>query len=256
MECADVKLLLHGHLDGELELATDLEVERHIESCERCSREFADLRELRSALRAGELHYSAPATLESQVLAAIGAAHRGERRSVLSSRWIPRSLELAIPVALAAVLAVFLIPRVLQPSRTDLLTQQVLSSHVRSLIGNHLLDVVSSDHHTVKPWFAGKLDYSPPVTDFSTDGFPLAGARIDYLDDRPVAALVYRHNKHEINAFVWPIGPNQHPSAAAERAGGYNVLTFSGNGMTWWLISDTSADELAKLAVLLRDRNG
>jgi anti-sigma factor RsiW len=126
---------------------------------------------------------------------------------------------------------------------TDLIAQNVLSSHVRSLMGTHLLDVPSADQHTVKPWFNGKLDFSPDVRDFTAQGFPLIGGRIDYVGDRPVAALVYQHGKHIINLFTWPSladGPTNFST------NGYHILHWNSGGMTWWAVSDLNVSELTK----------
>ena len=248
MECADARILIHGHLDGELELSRDLEVEQHLENCPSCADQYAEMRALRSALRRGELRYPAPAELESRIRAAL--RQERPRDAPRMRRW-PRSLEVTIPLAVAAVLALVVVPRAWSPSENQMLAQEVVASHVRSLIGTHLYDVESTDRHTVKPWFEGKIDYSPPVADFAAQGFALVGGRVDYLAGRSVASLVYRHGKHVINAFVWPNTSETRPTGESSEHG-FNVLSFDNSGMTWWLVSDIAPADLQKLAELIR----
>jgi anti-sigma factor RsiW len=134
----------------------------------------------------------------------------------------------------------------------DRITQEVVDSHVRSLLAAHLTDVTSTDQHTVKPWFDGRLDTAPPVKDFTAEGFPLIGGRLDYIDHRPVAAMVYRHGKHPINLFVWadPSHTFGEPEAASRQ--GYNIRHWTEGDLTFWLVSDVEADALAELETLLR----
>ncbi len=133
----------------------------------------------------------------------------------------------------------------------DTLPEEIASSHVRSLMANHLSDVASTEKHTVKPWFMGKLDYAPPVNDFAAQGFALQGGRVDYLDQRAVAALVYQNKQHVINAFVWPTAQaNSNPRVRSHK--GFNMVQWQGDGMTFWLVSDISTDELLEFAKIMR----
>jgi anti-sigma factor RsiW len=147
-------------------------------------------------------------------------------------------------VAAAAVIVLALVPLLRGPSTQEILAQQVLSSHIRSLMPQHLTDVSSSDQHTVKPWFNGRLDFSPPVADFAKEGFPLVGGRLDYVDNRPVAALVYGRRKHFINVFVWPSASKIDAGTKDMTLQGYNLVQWTKSGMTYWVVSDLSKSEL------------
>jgi anti-sigma factor RsiW len=245
MNCAEMNLLLHAYADGELDVVRSLEVEQHVKSCAACAAKMNSVNALQSAIKESGLAYSAPVSLRRSVRQ---IANPSEGRVT----HVPRSLEwfwkwLAIGATAVAVLAIVLSPAVMSPN--DALMGEVVSAHVRSLMAEHLTDVVSSDKHTVKPWFAGKLDFSPAVTDFADQGFALVGGRLDYLNGRSVAALVYRHNKHFINVFTWP----------AKNAGvseqknyrGYNVITFDAGGFQYCLVSDMDEPGLTELAGLL-----
>jgi len=126
--------------------------------------------------------------------------------------------------------------------------QDVIAGHVRSLMANHLTDVLSADQHTVKPWFEGHVDFAPPVPDLTAQGFPLVGGRLDYLDKRPVAALVYRRQQHAINLFVWPALPGEARPASTVTYHGYNVVHWTMDGMTYWAVSTLNAQEMQAFA--------
>jgi anti-sigma factor RsiW len=132
------------------------------------------------------------------------------------------------------------------------LTQEVVASHIRSLMVNHLADVPSTDEHTVKPWFNGKLDFSPPVSDLAKQGFPLVGGRLDYLNNRPVAALVYQRDKHVINVFIWPSDNSAQTGGPIKTHQGYRVIRWTGSGMNFWVVSDLEQSQLAKFTDLLK----
>jgi anti-sigma factor RsiW len=259
VNCDDARVLMHGHLDGELDLATDLEVQRHIEECPRCASEYAAMRAMRTRLKDEAFRFEAPAALKEKIRRAIPASTpplSAPSRSVgYPSRrgtWVPRAVRVVVPMAIGAMLALIIAPRTIGPSLDQMLAGEVVASHVRSLMGAHLMDVVSTDQHTVKPWFNGKLDFSPPVNDFAKDGFPLVGGRLDYIDGRPVAALVYQHGKHVINVFMWPTAGNTTSAERIETQHGYHVEQLMVAGMNCWVVSDLNAQELDKFAGLVR----
>jgi anti-sigma factor RsiW len=161
-------------------------------------------------------------------------------------------LKPALPALGVALLALLLIPTLGGPSSRDRLAQEVISCHVRSLMVGHRTDVASSDQHTVKPWFQGKLDFTPPVSDFAEQGFPLVGGRLDYLQGRPAAALVYQHREHIINLFVWP---SENGSEAAPRTSvrqGFNLVHWTDHGMNFWAVSDLNRGDLGKFCQLIK----
>ena len=147
-------------------------------------------------------------------------------------------------VIATACLALVLTLSLTHPSAEQRLTQEIVSSNIRSLMANHMLDVVSTDQHTVKPWFNGKLDFSPPVKDFAAQGFPLIGGRLDYIGGRSVAALVFHRNKHVINLFTWPVNEKNSKPAGLTPIQGYNVIHCSEADMTFWVVSDLNEKEL------------
>jgi anti-sigma factor RsiW len=255
VNCDDARVLMHAHLDGELDLAAGLEVERHLEECPRCAREYAAMREMRARLKDEALRFEAPPALKEKIRRAIPASPSPSRANGYQSRrgaWFPRAFRIAIPMAIGAMLALAILPVAMRPGANQRLASEVIDSHVRSLMAGHLMDVASTDQHTVKPWFNGKLDFSPPVTDFAKEGFPLVGGRLDYIEGRPVAALVYQHGKHVINVFMWPSAGDATSAERIETEHGYNVEQMMVAGMNCWVVSDLNQQELDKFAELIR----
>ena len=254
MNCDDARVLMHGHLDGELDLADDLEVQRHIEECPRCASEYAALRAMRTRLKDDAFRFEAPAALKEKIRHALPAAtiSRGNGYQSQRGAWVQRTVRFAVPMAIGAMLALIIAPRTMAPVLNQQLANEVVASHVRSLMATHLMDVASTDQHTVKPWFNGKLDFSPPVNDFVKDGFPLVGGRLDYIEGRPVAALVYQHGKHVINVFMWPTTGTATSAERIETEHGYNVEQLTVAGMNCWVVSDLNQLELDKFADLIR----
>ncbi|MDE1146190.1 MAG: anti-sigma factor [Azospirillaceae bacterium] len=233
--------LLHGLLDGELDAVHARNLEAHVAACPGCAAQLDDLRALRADLASADLRACAPAALRARILADIGAPVSRPALPRVPRRWAAAGLGVAIAASLLLM--------VLPAGRDEGLERQLIAGHVRSLQAQHLLDVPTSDRHTVKPWFAGKLDYSPPVPDLATAGFPLQGGRLDYQVGRPVAALVYRHGAHVINLYVWPTA-DRHAMTFTSRDG-YNLMCLQAGGMAYWAVSDVNEAELRAFAVAL-----
>ena len=251
MTCQDVQTLIHGYMDYELDAAKSLEVEQHLETCPDCAKALEGFRQLSRAISHNAAYYRASSSLESRIRSAMGS-DAPEKREAPQPRF---NLRWAAPVFAAAVvilLAVLIAAPLLAPSRNDLLIEEVMASHVRSLMATHLVDVVSSDQHTVKPWFDGKLDYSPPVNDLKAEGFPLVGGRLDYLDSRPVAALVYRRHKHLINLYLWP-STSANSSMQTVTRQGYHIDHWTQSGMNYWAVSDVSPVDLSQFIGLIQN---
>jgi anti-sigma factor (TIGR02949 family) len=257
MSCELTKRFVPGYLDGELDLVRTIEMEAHVKSCTDCARELESQQALRDALRRGSLAYAAPAALRKRIqssLRATPATRDSERASAWHGLQVWRWAAAFAVLAVCSVAAWQLVPGLLGPSTDQRLSAEVFASHVRSLEANHLMDVASTDQHTVKPWFDGKLDFSPPVEDLASDGFPLVGGRLDYLEGREVAALVYQRRKHFINIFVWPDARGSIAASALESRQGYNLMRWSQGGFQFWAASDVSATDLAEFVRLLEAR--
>jgi len=248
--CSEFRTLLHGYMDGELDLVRNVDIEEHLRTCDACSQVYQAQLALRSALKSDELYFRAPAGLERKVRMATERPERKSWRRLQVPGWMGAALAAAAVVALAF----FVSPMFSRRSQTERIAQDVLSAHVRSLMPGHLTDVPSSENHTVKPWFAGKLDFSPPVVDLGAEGFELVGGRLDYAADRPVAALVYRRGKHFINLFVWPSASAHDSAEAAAVRQGYNVLFWTRGRTNFWAISDVNRAELRQFTALVRAR--
>ena len=244
MNCNETHPLLHAYVDSELDLMRSLDVERHLKTCAGCTAAKRSLQSLRSALRHNDLSYVAPASLRARIRREVkGTSTEAEPRGLKPRLW----QWLAIGAVGFAALTLLLHPTGI--SESEQLANDAVSSHVRSLMAGHLTDVASTDQHTVKPWFNGKIDFAPEVKDFAAQGFPLIGGRLDYLNGQTVAALVYQRNKHTINVFVWP-AKNGKSKAAGEYLG-YSIINRDVNGLHYCIVSDLNAKELGDFAKLL-----
>jgi anti-sigma factor RsiW len=242
MTCAPAKSLLEAYLDDELDAAQSAQVAEHLASCSSCAEIHSQLLELRAGIRAHAPYYRAPARLPGRI-------HRALRQAATDKaqpwRWIAIAASILLAVSLAWNVAAWR-----SHTSSGLVAEDIFASHMRALTGTHLLDVPSSDQHTVKPWFNGKLDFSPDVRDFTAQGFPLIGGRIDYVADRMVAALVYQRRQHVIDLFTWP---STAPESGAELSrNGYHMVHWSAAGMAWWAVSDLSVAELRQFENLYR----
>lgn len=252
MNCQQTRELIHGYVDGELDLVKSLEIEEHLKSCEACARAYEQIRGLRSALTNNALRFEPPSGVERRVRTALRKQDDSSAKApFLLWRWLPAGAAL-----LGALLVVIVVAGMFRrPSSSDVVAQEIVSSHVRSLMANHLLDVKSTDQHTVKPWFEGKLDFSPPVKDLKAQGFPLDGGRLDYIGNRPVAVVVYKHGQHPINLFVWPSDGTPVTNQQASVQQGFNLIRWSNEGMSYWVVSDLNLAELQQFVQLLQDQN-
>jgi anti-sigma factor RsiW len=241
MNCQQARPLIDFYADGELDAAGILELEKHIHDCPACALAWRNAQSLKKALKQDALFFTAPAELRRAI--------KAELRSQVETkpRWNFQNwnwLTTATTSVATACLALLLTLSLTRPSAEQRLTQEIVSSNIRSLMADHMLDVVSTDQHTVKPWFNGKLDFSPPVKDLAAQGFPLIGGRLDYIGGRSVAALVFHRNKHVINLFIWPLNGKNSKAAAFPSIQGYNVIHWSEAEMTFWAVSDLNEKEL------------
>jgi anti-sigma factor RsiW len=262
MNCEEATKLMDGYLDGELDPITSQTIEQHLRECRNCEQAYKTHGSLIRALGNAAPYYKAPAELRERIQASLREeiaerpvrnvapdrqplfpGRQPEPRTILwetSWNW----LALAAAIVLAAIIALTLVPRLQRPEADQFLATQLIASHVRSLMANHLTDVASSDQHTVKPWLDVKLDFAAPVVDLSGEGFPLLGGRLDYLDNRPVAALIYQRRKHFINLFVWPVEANATKGTETISRQGYQLLHWVNSDFNYWAVSDVNANDL------------
>jgi anti-sigma factor RsiW len=238
MTCDEAKILLHALIDGELDAGHAREVEGHIATCPGCAEELKVYRELSKAIAGADLHYTAPLALRRRIEASLPQTQAPSRRAVLRG--------FAMGSAVSAIAATGLVAIVLRNDDQQRLESEIVSAHLRSLQAGHLTDVLSTDQHTVKPWFNGRLDVAPPVIDLTALGFTLIGGRLDYVDARPIGAIVYKRRLHVINLFVAVTASAEPRAARMDTFQGFNVRSWSQGGLNYWAVSDLAADELAE----------
>jgi len=240
MNCDEAEVLLHALIDGELDAGHAREVEAHIVICATCAARLRDFQELRKTTSAMDLRYAAPASLRAKIETGLpkAPASAPTRRAAIKG--------FAFGAGLSALAASGLLVMVMRNDDRQRVLGEVVSAHLRSLQAQHLIDVQSSDQHTVKPWFNGRLDLAPPVVDLTAQGFTLLGGRLDTFDAKPVAVIVYRRRVHIINLFCAPAPGSADRAAVMESLHGYNVQHWSENGLTLWAVSDLNAEELAE----------
>ena len=245
MACERADTLVHGYFDNELDALGAAEFESHLQQCPECVAALDALESLRSTITVAQPYEKMPASFRKKILADLNVKTPtviATARATTNWRWLA--------MAAAFLLLIYGGWRVASLSRGDsretLMARKIVDAHLRSLQPGHLEDVISTDQHTVKPWFDGKIDFAPPVRDFSEQGFPLQGGRLDVVDNRTVAALVYGRRKHVVNVFVWPTSEKD----AAPRTGsiqGYQWIDWRKQGMEFYAVSDTSAPDLDQL---------
>ena len=262
MTCDEAIKLMDGYLDGELDPITSQTIEQHLRECGRCDQAYKTQGSLIRAIGNATPYFKASAELRERIQSSLRKETTGQpvRNGVRGAQVLfhkrqsePRSilweppwnwLGLAAAIIFGAIIALNVVPRFQRPEADQFLATQLIASHVRSLMANHLTDVASSDQHTVKPWLDAKLDFAPAVVDLSEKGFPLIGGRLDYLDNRPVAALVYQRRKHFINLFVWPEKTGAARPTMAMSHEGYQLLHWADPDFNYWAVSDVNANDL------------
>jgi anti-sigma factor RsiW len=251
LNCQESLKHIHGYVDGELELTKNLEMDQHLQECSACAQTWAGLQAVRAAIKEEAPYFQAPPSLQNRIRSSV----RRESKAATTPERLWRILAIAAMLAMVLVAGRALL-RVLLPLRADdaVLTRELLASHVRSqMLPGHRVDIESSNQHVVKPWFEGKLDFSPTVKDFTDQGFPLLGGRLDYLDSRPVAALVYKRREHLINVFIWPSTAGSEAAPGKLTLQGYHLIHWTQAGMNYWAISNLNESELQDFVHLVQE---
>jgi len=235
--CEDHLLQLHALIDGELDAANSIAIEAHVATCAGCAQELRRLEAISASLGATGVQYAAPEGLKARIEAQLAEQAAPLRRRAPVRPWLAGAVGAALAASLTLTIA---IPQL----STARLEDQLVASHVRSLLAAHLTDVATSDQHVVKPWFNGRIDFAPPVVELADQGFPLAGGRLDYVDGRVVAAVVYHRKLHTINLFVRPAGAFSSVTGVIARRNGYSLDRWTEGGLEFWAVSDISPADL------------
>jgi anti-sigma factor RsiW len=241
MDCEQAKILIDAFIDNELDIPNSLEVERHISSCQSCSIVYKNYLVIQSALKDESMYFSTPPELKKKITSSIKSSEK--KQFSIKSRMFGWQGAAAVFALTSVFLLIFILFRSASSPEAQI-TEQIVDNHMRSLMPNHLTDVQNSDQHTVKPWFNGKLDFSPPVADLSSQGFTLVGGRLDYINGQPVAAIVYQRKSHLINLFFWFSDNKDDITKKASVTRGYNLIHWTKGNRNYWAVSDINLTEL------------
>jgi anti-sigma factor RsiW len=243
VNCSEAQSLLSPHLDNELDLLRAVDLQQHLQTCPDCRGRSQQTKAGRAAVRQQATYFAAPDALREKIMAALPAA----KRTTATPAWF----NLSAAFALLVIVVWSAYSNLPITGSNDRVAEEIVSGHVRALMADHLTDVASSDRHTVKPWFNSKTDFSPPVIDLAAQGYPLIGGRLDYVSNRAAAALVYRHDRHVINLFIWPAPTNESANSKALVRNGYNIVHWAAAGMEYWAVSDLNSMDLKKFSAMV-----
>jgi anti-sigma factor RsiW len=246
-------MLLHAYIDGEIDAASTMELETRIAVSPELRQELERLSALHSAVQTRATRFTAPPRLHTSLPGAIDEEQADSIPSEDSWWW--RTLAIGTTAAAGALLLWALAATFSAREDRRFPAEAVVNAHVRSLMVDHLTDLASAERHSVKPWLSNRLDFAPPVHDLAGDGFVLVGGRLDYIDGKPAAAIVYRYRQHVINVFVWPAAGTGDGPITLSVHRGYNAASFVSSGMSYWAVSDLNQSDLNKLAQLLQSRS-
>lgn len=252
MNCRDAEPLLHARLDDELDVAGAITVDRHLSECRACAAQFAALQNLKQEIADAQLAYALPPKLEREL------ASRFTSQGTSFARWWSRpwrSAATLVGTAACITALAIVLPMMRTADGTNAIAAEILDNHLRALQPGHLFDVESSDQHTVKPWFQGKTDFSPPVPDLTNDGFILVGGRLDVIHQQPVAAIVYKRRQHVINLYV-SASLDMDAKPSLQELGGYHLLHWDQQRMSYWAVSDVASADLRDFANLIDQARG
>jgi anti-sigma factor RsiW len=266
VDCREAQPLIAGFVDRELDPKTEGDIDRHLRECPRCAGERDRQTQVKQAVRTAAPYHMPSESLMDRIRASVEASGGPGIPESAADSARPVRFRVSPAVRAWALAAAFVIVFVtafgigrytggrIRPAvpAQAILAQEVVACHIRSLMAAHLTDVISTDKHTVKPWYAGRLSFSPPVEDFAARGYPLIGGRLDYVDGHQAAALVYRFRKHTINAFVWPASGAPPSAETVTRLQGYNIVQWSDSEMAWAVVSDLNGEDLERFAGLLQ----
>jgi anti-sigma factor RsiW len=258
MNCGESEVLLHALIDGELDAGHARDVEAHVAGCPGCGEKLAAFSTMHDVMGAASLKEAAPAHLRNRIeaLTATPASRVVSIRQFMQPTRRSFFGGFAMCSVLSAAVAASLVLTVIHRNQEQTIAEEVVSAHIRSLQVGHLMDVETSDRHTVKPWFNGRVDVAPPVVDLTAESFTLLGGRLDYIDSEPVAAIVYQRRKHVINLFVAQHLGTRRNRTVADSIQGYNCRHWTQDGLDLWAVSDIVGDELdefvQKIASALR----